>query len=190
MSEKSYPLLEEIPTDDLPDILHDYYAETCKINPTAGEDGDYKTSTLKCIRASLNHHFKETRKIDIISDARFVEVNKMFQVVTVLNKDEGHGEVESLPSIEPEDLKLIGTYFENNMQGPPNPLLLQEIVLFNIIYYMGHRGRQNLRRMKINTFEIASDAEGKRFIEQVIKERDKNHRENDQQCSKSLRNTR
>ena len=65
------------------------------------------------------------------------------------------------------------------MAGPPDPLLLQEIVLFNVIYYMGRRRRQNLRHMKINTFEIGCDADGKRYMHQVKKEFDKNRREND-----------
>ena len=73
------------------------------------------------------------------------------------------------------------------MVGPPNPALLQEIVLFNTIYYMGRRGRQNLRRMKINYFEIASDPDGKRYIHQVVKEYDKNHRENDMSANNAAR---
>ena len=53
----------------------------------------------------------------------------MFRAVTKVNKEEGRGEIKSLPSLEPEDLKTLGTYFENNMQGPPDPKKLQEITV-------------------------------------------------------------
>ena len=65
------------------------------------------------------------------------------------------------------------------MAGPPDPEVPIEIMIFNIIYYMGRRGRENLRKMKLGTFEIAQDHDGKRYIYQVRKEHDKNHREND-----------
>ena len=69
----------------------------------------------------------------------------MFSIVTKKSKVEGRGEIESLPSIEPEDLKTLSTYFENNVMGPPYATLLQEIAPFNILYYMERQGRENLR---------------------------------------------
>ena len=112
----------------------------------------------------------------------------MFKGVTWVNKEEGHGEIKSLPSILPSDLKKLGAYLEGNMAGPPNPLLLQEVVLFNIIYYMGRRGHENLRCMKVNTFGVQTDPEdGKCYIHQLIKEKDKNHRETDMSPNNAAR---
>ena len=178
LAEKNLPACDDIPIEDLPDVLYNFYTEVCKKKPGKSDTYEYKNSTLKYMRAGLNRHFKETKTIDIIAGSHFIKANKMFKGVTRLNKEEGRGEVESMPSINPEDMKTLGKYFEENMAGPPNALLLQEIILFNIIYYMGKHGRENLRRMKINMFGVSTDPDGKYYIHQLIKEKDKNHKEN------------
>ena len=151
-----------------------------KVIPKTSEDTeDYKNTSLKCIRAALNCHFKATRNLDIITNEKFIQCNEMFQGVTKKGKWEGRGEVNSKPPIEPEDMERISQYFKKNMKSPPNATKLQEMVLFNAIYFGGRCGRENLRNMKINTFDITKDADGQQYIHQVIKEHDKNHTEND-----------
>ena len=147
LAEKDYPTIDEITDNNLPDVLYNFYSETCKKkpNPDTGDEQEYKNSTLKCVRAALNRYFKEKRCVDIIVDGCFIKTNEMFKAVTKINKEEGRGDVE--------DLKTLGTYFENNMQGPPNAEKLLEIVLFNVIYHMGCGGRQNLRNMKKITLQ-------------------------------------
>ena len=41
------------------------------------------------------------------------------------------------------------------------------------------KGRENLRQMKQDTFDIQVDGKGQRFVFQSIDESDKNHRENE-----------
>lgn len=183
LKEKKLATLEETLTENLPNILSDFYTELRK----ADGENDYKISTLKCIRAALNRHFKEKRGVDIISDPRFIQANEMFKGVARKAKKEGRGEVDSKPPIEPEDLKKISDYIDANMSGPPNPAKLQEAVLFYVIYYMCRRGRQNLRAMKKDTFAIDTDASGKRFVFQQRKELDKNHKEDDMNPSSQAR---
>ena len=60
----------------------------------------------------------------------------MFQAVTKKGKV-GHGEVESKPYINDDDMKIPSDYFQKNMRSRPNALNLQHIVLFNIIHYTG-----------------------------------------------------
>ena len=103
----------------------------------------------------------------------------MFQAATKEGKEEGRGEVDSKPSICEVDLKLISEYFNQSMISPPNAQKLQEIVLFNIICYTGHRGRENLRRMTKDTFKVFKDPDGCHYIQQVKKELTKNHTEKD-----------
>ena len=193
----------QLSNDELPAILTDFYVDLKKKNvkkiahklgdsgkviPQNNSDSeDYKNTSLKCIRAALNRHFKATRNIDIITNEKFIQCNEMFQGVTKKGKREGRGEVESKPPIEPEDMERLSQYFTKNMKSPPNPAKLQEIVLFNVIYFGGRRGRENLRNMKINTFEITKDAQNRQYIHQVIKEHDKNHTESDFQPSNEAR---
>ena len=77
--EKEMPELSSIPDADLPQLLLDFYTNmrTKKGNEL------YNTQTLKCMRSNLNHHFKEVRNIDIISDPRFIKSNEMFKAVKV-----------------------------------------------------------------------------------------------------------
>ena len=131
--------LDEIPDNDLPPLLNGFYSEVCKKKlDKNGKIQEYKTSTLKCIRAGLNRHFKATRSIDIITDQRFIQCNEMFKGVACIGKAEGWGEMNSFPKIEDQDMEKLSTYFINIMQGSPNPAKLQEIVLFHVIYYMAH----------------------------------------------------
>ena len=44
---------------------------------------------------------------------------------------------------------------------------LQELILFNIIYFMGRHRRENLGYMKKDTFQVSIDAEGQKYIHQV-----------------------
>ena len=117
--------------------------------------------------------------IDIISNSKFIKTNEIFQAITKQVKKEGRGEIESKNAINDQDMSKLNTYFITNMQGPPNAKLLQEIVLFNIIYYGGRRGYENLRSMTKDTFKILRDGDGHQYIKQVVKEFDKNHHEDD-----------
>ena len=193
----------EIATEDLPQILSDFYVELKKKNikkiahklddsgkviPESNQEcEEYKNTSLKCIRAALNRHFKATRNLDIIANEQFIQCNEMFQGITKKGKCEGHGEIDSKPPIEPEDMQKISNNFTKNMKGPPNTTHLQEMVLFNVIYFGGRWGRENLRNMKKNTFDIATDAEGNKYINQVIKEHDKNYTETDMNPSNQAR---
>ena len=202
LAEKNLPHEADLDLQDLPSILADFYVELRKKNvkkiahklgdggkvvPQNAELDDYKNTSLKCIRAALNRHFKGTRNIDIISNPLFIQCNEMFQGVTKKGKRESRGEIDSKPPIEPEDLDKIAEYFKLNMKGTPNPTKLQEMLLFYIIYFGGRRGRENLRNMNKKTFEVKLDAKGDRYIHQVIKEHDKNHTESDFQPSNEAR---
>lgn len=183
LTERDLPDQDTISSDDLPKVLEEFYTELRKVD---GEQ-EYKTSTLKCIRAAINRYYKEHRSIDLLQDGRFVRSNEMFKGVTKKAKQEGRGETESTPPIEPEDMALLAKYFEENLSGPPNAIKLQQMVIFNTIYYMCRRGRQNLRPMTKETFQIATDASGKRYIYQAIKEQDKNHKEDDLSANNEAR---
>ena len=76
-------------------------------------------------------------------------------------------------------MKKLFEYFRRNMTGPLNAKHLQDIVLFNTIYFSGRRGRENLRTMTKGTFKIQTDSDGRKYLKQKIKEFDKNHNEND-----------
>lgn len=57
----------------------------------------------------------------------------------------------------------------------PDPKKIQKCVLFNIIYYFCHRGRQNIYDFTQDQFKIGYDPDGTRYVYQAINELDKNH---------------
>ena len=71
----------------------------------------------------------------------------MFRGVTKKARREGRGSSEHKEAINEDEMNTLSQYFTKNMQGSLNGRHLQEIVLFNIIYFIGRRGRENLRLM-------------------------------------------
>ena len=206
LSEKNLPAIDLLTLETLPQVLADFYTELKKkekspkkkcsnsdINEEQSEasalnaktkentpECEYKNSTMNCIRAALNRHFKETIGIDIIKNEAFTKTNEMFRGVTKQGRREGRGDITSKEPITDLDMEKLSSYFVVNMQGPVSGKLLQEVVLFQIIYTMGRRGRENLRQMTKETFQIDEDPkDGRKFIFQAISEYDKNHTEKD-----------
>ena len=135
--------MDAISIDRLPNILEDFYTEVCK-KRHKGQTIEYKNSTMKCLRTALNRFFKANRCVDIIADPHFIQADEMFKGITCQGKKEGRGEIPSMPTIEPEDFQKLSQYFKDKMAGPPDAVVLQQIVLFNLIYYMARQGRKNL----------------------------------------------
>ena len=137
---------------------------------------NYKNTTMKSMRGALNHHFKATQSLDIISNERFIQANGMFKSVQNVNKEIGLGSIKSYPPLDDSDIAKIRQYFQMTMAAPPNAKALQDIIIFYTLFYMYRRGCENLRPMKKNTYAITTDPEdGQRYIYQAIDEADKNH---------------
>ena len=61
--------------------------------------------------------------------------NEMFLAMTKSNKEKGLGSIASYPPIVESDMNTIIEYFKK-MYGNPDPGALQQIVMFDIIYYL------------------------------------------------------
>ena len=187
LNERKLGKIEDLQKENLPEIMGDFYFSLRKKQPNKTKDKNvseinakfYKNSSLKSGRAALNRYFKEKMGIDIISNDAFMKANENFQAVTRDGKIKGRGETQAKQPILDTDMSKLSSYFVQNVQGPPNAKLLQEMVLFNIIYYGGRRGRENLREMNVDMFQIETDSDGRKCLHQVIKECDKNHNEQD-----------
>lgn len=59
------------------------------------------------------------------------------------------------------------------------PKGLQRKCLFDVLFYLVRRGRENLREQTKETFAFGVDSQQRRFVYQAIDELDKNHRETD-----------
>ncbi len=81
LEENFHPKPEEISTEELPDLLFDFYSETVR-----KDGGIFKVNTLKNLRSGLNRFYKEDRSIDIVNDTRFTRANEMFCGIKVQAK--------------------------------------------------------------------------------------------------------
>ena len=208
--ETGLPELDLLQPKDLPEILENFYSSVCKKpkdEPSESEEQGavggvskgpdlpkrdtkycYKNTTMKAIRAGLNRYFKEKFSIDIINNESFIRANALFSGVLQMNKEQGLGDIVSKSDISDADMEILRMRFNASLSGAPDPKLLQEIVIFYILYYMCRRGRENLRNMQKDTFAIGYDADEKRrFIYQSIGEADKNHTFKDTTKSKDGR---
>ena len=102
LKERQLPDVDYLDLDQLPDIIGDFYfsARKKKISEEGIDQSDnklthYKNSSLKSGHAALNHYFKGTHGLDIISNAKFIKANEIFQAVTKQGKEQGRGETES-----------------------------------------------------------------------------------------------
>lgn len=148
MKEKKLGLcIDKITTKDLPNFLFKFYSEVRR------ENGElYSNTLLKSMRAGINRYIKETRSIDIVSNGRFIKANELFKGVQLQGKKAGKGRIKHKEHIEPQDLECLQDYFSKYME--PNPEILQQYVMFNVIYYLCRRGRQNLATLTVDMFEV------------------------------------
>ena len=176
---RELPELEAIDTVELPSILTKFYTDV----RTKAKGELYKTSSFKVLRAGLNGHFKVSRNLDIVSDERFMRANLVFDSVQVKAKKTGKGVTDSTPHISDEDLHRIAEYFSSDHVILPQPKILQQCVLFYIMFFFYRRGQENLLTMTKDTFKIVVQPDGTHYVIQAIDEKDKNHGINDTEAS-------
>ena len=164
----------------LNDVLRSFYHS---IRTTKGEyfkrkkKGEYfKRNTLNGIRYGLAKHFK-TKGIDITDDPVFTSSREVFFALHSDMKKKGFGSTDHTSPISTEDLQILysGNYVAFNINSP---VVLQQKVWFELMFYLCRRGRENLRGMTRSTFEINCDASSRRFVVKKVDESDKNHKEN------------
>ncbi len=85
---------------------------------------------------------------------------------------QGKGDSEHKPPITPEDLEKL--YSHPTALNPDDPQGLCRKIWFELTLHFCRRGRENLQGLTAEHFEVKVEA-GKRFVQQVLSERTKNH---------------
>ena len=163
---------EKLDKTTLASLLSKFYLEARKA------DGDfYKTSSLNSIRAGLNRYLKDEYHhgiIDIIKDSEFVNANVSYRAATVQLKKLGKGDVVHHTPLDPND---ITTLYESGTFDQSTPGGLQKKVWFELMIYICRRGRENLRDLKQDHFQIYKDSDGREYVAQARDELTKKTRE-------------
>ena len=104
----------------------------------------------------------------------------MFDAVKVKCKKTGKGVRKSYKHINEVDMVKLGHYFLQDFTTQPiSARKLQQCVLFYIIFFICHRGRENIYAMNLDTYKVFKDDNGKKYVQQSIDEMDKNHSADD-----------
>ena len=174
LKSKGIANLCHISNDELPNILENFYSDL----HTKKDHDLYKSQSMKCMRSNLNRYFKSVRQLDIITDPKFVEANEMFKGMTVQAKKHGRGMQKSTIPIDDIDLKKMTDYFNDvDYMNNPQPIKLQQTVLYNLIFYTCRRSMENLEYMSLNHYKVIVQPDGTHYVVQNIDKLDKNHRE-------------
>ena len=152
-------------------LLKSFYANVRK------KDGSFHSeNSLTSLRYSLAIYFLSERKTDITADSEFRSSNETFFAVTTELKKLGKAKTNHHEEITSQDLKMLYSCFDVT-----TPRGLQEKCLFDIIFFLVRRGRENLRQQTKQTFAIAVESTQRKYVYQAVDELDKNHRGSDNQ---------
>ena len=171
ISSKKLPKIDNL-TDQLATILFSFYPAVKPINKN---NEIYAVQTLKCMRAGLSRYFRAEKGWDIIKSDKFIKANEIFKGMCVDSKKKGKGLRRSTPKITQIDMEKISEYFNYDHMNKPDPKRLQRHMLFYIIYFFCHRGRENLYPMTQSTFRLVTEFDGTQYVMQDIDKADKNH---------------
>ena len=162
--------VDELMITDLPRTFELFYAEVTKnvskpTNKKSGENSNnnnanhspdperYWNTSMRAMRAAINRYLKDKIQVDIISDERFTKANKIFDAVLKDNKSKGKGSIKHKEPITSEDRERLNDYFSKYMI--PSAIILQQLVQFNLMFYLCRRGRENLTHMPKDTFDVS-----------------------------------
>ncbi|CAB1332144.1 unnamed protein product [Coregonus sp. 'balchen'] len=160
LSEKSQsPDFETLDKEALCAVLRSFYAEA------RSKSGQlYSKSSLISIRSSLNRYLNEPpycRTLDLTKDPELRSANLTLAAVIRKLEEQGAGPVVQKQAITRADLRNLYTSIVFNID---TPFGLLNKVWFETCMYFCTRGRENQRELEEDSFGLAIDENGRKFI--------------------------
>ncbi|XP_072028469.1 uncharacterized protein [Amphiura filiformis] len=148
-------MVAALPNSELDDIIGKFYCGARK------QDGElYCKKTMQAIRFGLQRHFINEGKCDIVMNEDFASSSRVFKSYSATLKQRGKGFVKHKMAIREEDMSII-----QDSLDVTDPLGLQNKVFLDFMLYFCNRGRENLREMTRDSFEMKVESgTGKRCI--------------------------
>ena len=113
---------------------------------------------------------QQEKGLKVIDDEAFSSSNEAFSAATSELKKLGKAKVNHHPEITQTGLQKLYNSFDITQ---PRDLLYK--CLFDIVFFLVRRGRENLREHTKSTFAVAVDSQNRKYVYQKIDELDKNH---------------
>lgn len=160
LSEKDQsPDFETLDKDSLCALLRSFYAEA------RSKSGQlYSKSSLISIRSSLNRYLNEPpycRTLDLTKDPELRSANLALAAVIRRLEEQGAGPVVQKQAITRSDLRRL---YDSSAFNPDTPFGLLNKVWFEICMYFCTRGRENQRELEEDSFGLAADEDGRKFV--------------------------
>ena len=153
---------------ELCEFLRVFYAEARQ-----GNGELYAKRTMITIRYGLMRHFQTKISLDITSHEAFRPANDMFRAMMQKLKAEGKGVIKHKDPITKEDMLKIKNSSALDVTTPKG---LQNKVFMDVMLHFCNRGRENLREMKTDDFDITTDSTNRRYVYMKKDKLTKNHR--------------
>ncbi|KAK6491961.1 hypothetical protein HHUSO_G4176 [Huso huso] len=160
LSEKSQsPDFENMDKEALCKVLRSFYAEA------RSKSGQlYSKSSLISIRSSLNRYLNEPpycRTLDLTKDPELRSANLTLAAVIRKLEEQGAGPVVQKQAITRADLRKLYT---SSVFNTSTPFGLLNKVWFETCMYFCTRGRENQRELEEDSFGLAIDEDGRKFV--------------------------
>ncbi|KAH0517388.1 BTB/POZ domain-containing protein KCTD1 [Microtus ochrogaster] len=160
LSEKAQsPDFETMDKGALCRVLRSFYAEA------RSKSGQlYSKSSLISIRSSLNRYLNEPpycRTLDLTKDPELRSANLTLAAVIRKLEEQGAGPVVQKQAITRADLRKLYT---SSVFSTNTPFGLLNKVWFETCMYFCTRGRENQRELEEDSFGLAMDEDGRKFV--------------------------
>ncbi|XP_058494586.1 uncharacterized protein LOC131465735 [Solea solea] len=160
LSEKDRsPDFETLDKEALCALLRSFYAEA------RSKSGQlYSKSSLISIRSSLNRYLNEppySRTLDLTKDPELRSANLTLAAVIRRLEEQGAGPVVQKQAITRSDLRRL---YESSVFNTDTPFGLLNKVWFETCMYFCTRGRENQRELEEDSFGLAVDEDGRKFV--------------------------
>ena len=151
-------------------LLRHFYAEVRKDN---GEL--YAKASYVGLRAAVHRHLTGepySRQINILQDREFQSANQVFLGMLKRMKKEGLDRSCPKPVVSNGDLEKL---FTSGVLNDKDPVSLQRLMWFYITMHFCRRGREGMRSLKKNTFQVCVDDVGRQYVKYAYNQASKNH---------------
>uniref|UniRef100_A0A3B4V3V5 ZMYM2-like/QRICH1 C-terminal domain-containing protein n=1 Tax=Seriola dumerili TaxID=41447 RepID=A0A3B4V3V5_SERDU len=160
LSEKAQsPDFETLDKEALCAVLRSFYSEA------RSKSGQlYSKSSLISIRSSLNRYLNEPpycRTLDLTKDPELRSANLTLAAVIRRLEEQGAGPVVQKQAITRSDLRKL---YESSVLNTDTPFGLLNKVWFETCMYFCTRGRENQRELEEDSFGLAVDEDGRKFV--------------------------
>lgn len=165
--EKDFEYVISLSPSDLGGFLKEFYLTVKEQAASQGDEESSGVVNLVKIRSDLADYFKKVMNVDISTGSEFSECNGV--VEDSGGKESGAGKTVVMKkhtrqrtfTFETNELRQIYMSEAMNLDHPES---LQNKVFFDICMYICNRGKDFLRLMTKNDFEVTTDPTGRRYV--------------------------